>query len=364
MAYQENDLVREHVHAGHDVVVIASTETMDPQTGLTYVKPSSYVGLDGAPVTRLPYRRWLPHKIMRKLRMHPGVYERLREFRPETILFHGACGWELRAVARYVRDNPDVLLYIDSHEDKYNSARNFVSRELLHKRFYGPILRSALPATRRVLALSTETLDFVAEAYRVPREALEFYPLGGRVLDDEEYAARRHATRARLGLTEDQIAVIQSGKQTPRKKLIESLDAFAEVDNPRLRLFIAGTLQDSIRDAAQRRIAEDDRARFLGWQDREGLTDLLCAADVYLQPGTQSATMQQSLCCRCAVIIDDVPAHRPYQQENGWFVSDQSALIEALRAVGDADIGKMQRNSRRFAEEKLDYAVLAKRILS
>jgi len=364
MAYQENDLVREHVRSGHEVAVIASTETMDPQTGLKYVKPSTYDGRDGARVTRLPYRRWLPHKIMRKLRIHPGVYEQLRLFRPDTILFHGTCGWELRAAARYVRDNPAVLLYVDSHEDKYNSARNLVSRELLHKRFYGPVLRSALPRIRRVLAFSTEAMDFVETTYGVPRDMLEFFPIGNHPIDDEEYDARRRSTRDRLGLADDQIAIVQSGKQQRRKKLIEALDAFAEVDDPRLRLFIAGSLQEEIREAAEQRIAADERVRFLGWQDREALTDLLCAADVYLQPGTTSATMQHSLCCRCAVILDDIPSHLPYQQQNGWFISGQSSLLAALREIGRANLEAMKANSRRFAEEKLDYAVLAKRVLS
>lgn len=364
MAYQENDLVREHVRSGHQVAVIASTETMDPQTGLKYVEASTYDGRDGARVTRLPYRRWLPHKLMRKLRMHPGVYQQLRAFRPDTILFHGTCGWELRAAARYVRDNPAVLLYVDSHEDKYNSARDPVSRELLHKRFYGPVLRSALPHIQRVLAFSTEAMDFVETTYGVPRDMLEFFPIGNHPIADEEYDARRRATRDKLGLADDQIAIVQSGKQQRRKKLIEALDAFAEVDDPRLRLFIAGSLQEDIREAAEQRIAADERVRFLGWQDREMLTDLLCAADVYLQPGTTSATMQHSLCCRCAVILDDIPSHLPYQQQNGWFISGQSDLLAALREIGRADLEAMKANSRRFAEEKLDYAVLAKRILS
>ena len=55
--------------------------------------------------------------------MHSGVYEQLREKQPDVILFHGLCGWELHAAARYKRENPSVRLYVDSHEDENNSAR-------------------------------------------------------------------------------------------------------------------------------------------------------------------------------------------------------------------------------------------------
>ena len=49
----------------------------------------------------------------------------------------------------------------------------------------------------------------------------------------------------------------------------------------------------------------------------EELNDLLCGTDVYLQPGTQSVTMQNSLCARCAVVIDDVPSHRIHHEGIG-----------------------------------------------
>jgi 1,2-diacylglycerol 3-alpha-glucosyltransferase len=102
---------------------------------------------------------------------------------------------------------------------------------------------------------------------------------------------------------------------------------------------------------------------FLGWQTREQIDDLLCAADVYLQPGTQSATMQHSLSCRCAVILDDVPAHEVYQRDNGWFVRSDDELELALRALGAADLPAMQANSYALAKEILDYRVLAERVL-
>ena len=61
--YQENQLVRQHVRDGHEVLVIASTETFDGRGGLTYTEPKTYTGSDGARVIRIPYVRWLPARI-------------------------------------------------------------------------------------------------------------------------------------------------------------------------------------------------------------------------------------------------------------------------------------------------------------
>lgn len=361
--YQENELVRRHVADGHDVTVIASTETFDNRGELTYVAPRSYMGSDGAPVIRLPYRRGLPAVLARKVRAYPGVYRLLADLAPQVVVCHGPAGWELLTVARYVRDHPGVILHIDSHADAFNSAQGWASRHLLHGQFYRRILHRAMRVSGPLLCVAPSAMDFARKVYGVPEDRMEFFPLGGEVLDDDARAARRSATRDRLGVGADQILIVQSGKQGRAKKLPQSLRALAQVPDPRLRLVIAGLLQDDIRDEVEALVAQDPRVTFLGWQNPGQLTDLLCAADVYLQPGTQSATMQQALCCGCAVILADLDSHAPYRQGNGWFVGDEAALVEALRAVPEADLPTMQARSLEFARRVLDYRAMAERML-
>ncbi len=336
---------------------------LSPGLFTTHLQPSTYMGSEGARVVRVPYRRWLPQKIMRKLRGNVGVMDELVRFKPNAILFHGTCGWEVRTAARYVQRFPETRFYIDSHEDWNNSARSFISREILHKLYYGPVLRSAASKAGKILCVNSESIEFVHDLYRVPREMLEFFPLGGHPIAATQYQQRRDAARKALGVTGQDFVVVQSGKQTQRKKLIESLKAFSAVDDPRLRLFITGMLADDIRVEAEDLIKADARVTFLGWKSSDELTDILCGADVYLQPGTQSVTMQHSLCCRCPVILDDVPSHEIYKRQNGWFVQSQRDLEAALREVPHADLGAYSENSYRLACEMLDYSVLAQRIL-
>lgn len=364
VGYQENELVRQHVSDGHEVLVVASTETHSRPGVLSYTKPGEYVSAEGARVIRVPYGRWLPEKLMRKLRINSGVLKILRSFKPDSILFHGTCGWEIRTAARYVRETPGVKFYVDSHEDWNNSARNFISRELLHRAFYGPVLRSALGQIDKILCVNMESMDFVHELYGVPREMLEFYPLGGHPIEDGDYLRRRATARSALGVAETDIVILQSGKQTRRKKLADSLRALAAIKDARLRLFICGSIGEDVRTEIQPLIEADSRVAFLGWKSREELTDLLCAADVYLQPGTQSATMQHGLCCRCAVILDDVTGHRPYNRENGWFVTGPQGLVQALHELCHADLSTLQQNSDKVAREMLDYRVLSHRVFS
>ncbi len=361
--YQENELVIRHVADGHDVTVVASTETYDTAGHITYVQPGRYTGVEGATIIRLPYRWGAFPLLARKLRAHPGVVRMLEEIDPHVIMFHGCAAWELRNVSRYVRGRPAVIFHIDNHADAGNSARGWFSREVLHRRYYGKILNDALSVSGPLLCVATSAMDFAAEIYGVPRERMEFYPLGGSIPSDDDYERMRRQCRERLELTDSDILIVQSGKQGREKKLGQSLRAFSKVQNPRLRFIIAGVLQEDIRQECETLISADSRVRFLGWQDASSLTELLCAADIYLQPGTQSATMQHSLCCRCAVILADVQSHQPYLQDNGWLVCDEAGIERSLREASFVTVKKMSLESERVAHELLDYRNLSKRVL-
>lgn len=361
--YQENELVLEHVRAGHEVLVVASTEVFDPLGNVAYTEPGTYVGPEGARVIRLPYRKWLPHALARRLRSYPGVRAILDSFRPDVIMFHGSSAWELLTVAAYVRDNPATIFNIDSHSDAINSGNSFLSREILHRRFYAPILRFAMRYSGPLLCVSLTMMDFASEVYRIPRNRMEFFPLGGRLPDVRACEEMRWSKRRELGISDDDILIVQSGKQNRLKKLPQSLRAFAQVVDPRLHLAVAGVLQDDIAAECTALMAADKRVRFLGWLDPNALTELLCAADVYLQPGTQSATMQHSLCCGCAMILDALPAHEPYINGNGWLVSSDNDLKQAIQECGEVRIDLMKSASVALARRMLDYSVLSQRIL-
>jgi 1,2-diacylglycerol 3-alpha-glucosyltransferase len=364
--YQENEIIRQNIADGHDVIVIASTETYDKTGQICYVEPSKYIGKEGAKVIRLPYCSWLPHALMKKLRMHPRVYALLESIEPDVILFHGLCGWELSTAAKYKKNNPEVRLFADSHEDANNSARSFISKNLLHRLYYKSIISSAYHALDGILCISLETIEFVCKMYAIEKDALEFYPLGGRILDDAEYGERRLRKRGIYQISEDQVLFVQSGKMGKRKKVIESLDAFNNTKGSHLVFLLAGNFDKDIYDLVMKKIDADSRIKYIGWQSADELQDLLCAADVYVQPGTQSVTMQMSLCLRCPVVLDDTLSHQPYVKGNGWLLNDSMSLKDVFKTVADnsSELKLMSEKSFEMAKGMLDYKKLSSRIYS
>lgn len=362
--YQENELVREHVADGHEVLVVASTETYVDNLSLGYVPAGEYMGSDGAKVIRLPYVGPVPFFLKKKLRIHPGVADILQKFSPDVIMFHGLCGLELLTAAKYKRAHPQVRLYVDSHEDANNSAVGKLS-QLLHRYYYRPIIRRALPWIDKVLCISLETIDFCKRQYAIPEQDMEFFPLGGYIADDETYQLHRADVRAALNLQEDQTVFLQSGKFDSKKKLVESLTAFSATRSEKLRFLIVGRVHESIESQVKQLSSADSRVQYLGWKTADELYRLLCAVDVYVQPGSQSATMQMSICARRPVVIADVLSHEPFVKGNGWKVSNQEQLTNVFASI-DKDpsiLGSMSQRSLEIAHELLEYRRMAKRLL-
>ncbi|MEZ8292912.1 glycosyltransferase family 4 protein [Vibrio splendidus] len=364
-SYQENILVRKHVELGHDVTVIASTENYDNRRKLTYVEPSTYIGGDGATVMRIPYRNIINHSISKKLRVHNGLNSILKELQPDIVMFHGLCGWELKTVVNFCKKRTSVKLYIDSHEDHNNSARSFISKNLLHRLYYKNVIQSCLKDIDKILCISLDVKKFVSEFYGVPNEKLDFFPLGGEVFSDQEYNLRRFNKRCELNVNNENLIFFQSGKFNQRKKIIQSLEAFINISDSNSYLFLAGDFDEEVRSQCYELIESHERIVFLGWQDSNEIRNLLCAADVYVQPGTQSATMQMSICARCVVIIDNVLSHVPFVQGNGYLLDEKRTLEDAFsELISNKDyLENMSNASLSIAYDLVDYNKLARRIV-
>lgn len=362
-SYQENLLVRQNIKDGHDVIVIASRESINTDGKISFCKTGNYIGSDNALVYRIDYNRYVPKKIQHKIRSYEGVLDILKKNEPDIIYFHGISAFEILVLKTYKKINPRVKIIVDVHSDKYNSAKSWQSRYLLHKMFYVPIFKVVQPYINRIYCVSLETMDFAINFYGAYENKTEFYPLGGFCLEDEEYERKRTEMRHKLNVN-DKIMLLQTGKINKEKKAIEALKNFIKVKNNNLVYVLAGTLDQEIRSEILSLIDSDSRIKYLGWVNSDEIQSLLCACDVYVQPGSQSATMQQSLCLRCPIILHKVKSHEVYFKDNGWLINNTDELKNIFNSIADnqIDLKAMSRQSFNIAKILLDYKSLAKQI--
>ena len=363
--YQENILPRINHEDGHDVRILASTETYVDNAHLGYVEPAEYVTEYGVPIKRLPYVKAGNGFVTHKFRAYPHLYEEIDAFAPDVILSHDLSYWSVLDVIRYKKAHPAVKLYADTHTAYNNSGTNWLSLHILHRGLYRYLTKKAFPYLEKYFYISDECREFSHEVYDIPNEKMEFYPLGGTLLSDEEYAAVRAKRRTELGLVENDRLYIHSGKLDALKRSDELFRAFSAVDDPHAVLAVIGSIPEDRNSILLPLMEADKRIRYLGWRTGEELQEYLCAADLYCQPGSQSATMQNAVCRYCPVMLYPHPAHTAdYDRGEVIWIKTQADMEMVFRslAADPAQLKPLRENAEKLARELLDYRRLAARL--
>ncbi|MBS4218989.1 glycosyltransferase family 4 protein [Bacillus sp. FJAT-49711] len=364
--YQENMLTAQNKMDGHDVRVLASTETFINNKQLGYIEPSEYLNENGIKITRIPYRKFLPHKLMVKLRIYPRVYQFLDKEKPDVILFHNPQSWELWTVAKYKKKNPHVKLYVDNHADEGNSAKGFVSKNILHKFYYKYIVQKALPYIDLFLYVTIERKHFLEKYYQVPDEKMEFYPLGGTIIEDKKRLEYRDEIREALSFSDDQIVFIHAGKMDRLKKTKDLIINFMKIKDCRLRLLIAGSFTDDVKVQVEELINQDDRIVSLGWKTPDELTKYFCASDLYVQPGSHTVLMEHATCCSLPVVVADLESYKFLLKysKHSWIISKVNELEQIFTEISKtpAILTSMSKSANDFARQTLDYKKLASKL--
>ncbi|MEG1584294.1 MAG: hypothetical protein RR361_04515, partial [Anaerovorax sp.] len=244
--YQENILPRQNMLDGHVVMILASTEIYSNNKSLGYIDSRAYYNENSIKVIRIPYRFFPIKFISHKIRSYVGAIKVIETFAPDVILFHGTCGYELISVAKYKQAHPNVKLFVDSHEDKNNSGRSFVSKNILHKMFYKHILNQALPCIDKIFYVTYESATFLKEMYGIPESMLEYYPLGGTVVEGRERENKRNCIRNQHKIGSSDILLVHSGKMSKEKKTGDLVRAIHETQANNLRLLILGSMTDDV----------------------------------------------------------------------------------------------------------------------
>lgn len=358
--YQENILPIMNKNSGHEVRIIASTEVFIDNRQLGYVSPSEYITREEIPIERLAYRKILPHFLMKKIRSYNSLYDRIESFQPDIILSHGVPMLDLLILKKYKQNYPKTKIFLDSHEDSNNSATNWVSKTFLHRLFYRRVIKSTLESFERILYITKETKDFLVSIYNIPETMLEYYPLGGTISKQEDIRNARERLCNKLNIDENEIIYFHSGKLNAAKRTKELLEAFIQV-KANGKLIIAGEIED-IYEEEIRHLLIEDNIHYVGWLDQQSLRFYLNGCDVYLQPGSQSATLQQALCCNCAVAVYPYSSHFHLLNNIPYYITDEESLRSFFELINRADIERKKTDGYALAKKRLDYRVLASRI--
>lgn len=297
--YQENILPRVHKRMGHEVEIIASTETYVDKSHLGYVEPSSYWNEDGIRVHRLAYSRWLPRRLRPKIRAYEGLREKLDAFAPDLIFLHDVQFWDVLVVCDYAKLHK-IPVHADSHTDYVNSARSFTSRHLLHGLFYKALVQRADRFISRYFPTLPLRADFMAEVYGLPRDKMELLPFGfdDTSVPNVEREEVRRAFRGKLNISCEDTVFVTGGKLDLRKNIHDLIDRFSRLRKSGqlegVHLIVFGEPNEEVASRLSK-IAIDDNVHMVGWIKASELYSAFWAADMAIFPGTHSVVWEEAI---------------------------------------------------------------------
>lgn len=294
--YQENILPRLHKRQGHEVTILASTETYIDNQTLGYVSARSYRTEDQIPITRLPYIRGLPRKLVQKLRLYRGVYAALAAFAPDVLFLHDCQFLSISEIALYANRNPNVRVYVDGHTDLLNSARTWLSKHILHGLLYRHCAQIIEPYTRRFFGTLPIRVEFLKTVYGLPAEKVDLLVLGAEDAESRLAAQDqiRSEVRRELNISEGAFVLVCGGKIDRRKNIHMLMEAVNHLGRDDVRLIVFGTPNQEM-ESDIRSLSNGPSIRFVGWCTPQRTYDYLLAADLAVFPGTHSVLWEQAV---------------------------------------------------------------------
>lgn len=364
MSYQENQLVEQNIKDGHEVLLVSNDEKYE-NGDIVKTGYEDRILQTGLRLVRMPYKRIINKAISDRLRKVNGLYELLQEYSPDIIFCHNLCSLSVLDVVKYKKAYPKIKLYADTHTSCFNSASNWLSLHVLHRIIYRRIVNKALPYLEKYFYISSDCRDFSRDNYGIPDNVMEFYPLGGNLPEEKECVQAKANIRRKLGMTDEELLFVHSGKLDEEKLTKELLRAFAEVPELKARLVIIGSIPDNMKCTLSALIEGDDRVEYLGWKCADELREYLLAADLYLQPGSASSTMQNAICAGRPVMSYPHEFYlEGYDYGNFIWVKNETEILESFNEICRAPerLKMLSEKSWKCARELLDYRVLAARL--
>jgi 1,2-diacylglycerol 3-alpha-glucosyltransferase len=294
--YQQNILPRMHKLQGHEVAILASTETFLDNAILAYLKPSSYYTSDRIHITRVPYSKWFPHFLALKLRIYNGISKSLEKFKPDIIFIHGCQFISIKEIVSYTKEHQNVMIYVDGHADFINSATNWVSKKIMHGIIYKWCANKINPHTRKFYGTLPLRMEFIRTVYGISVEKIELLVLGAddSIFDLSKKDEIRKSIRKTLNIKDNDFVLVTGGKIDHRKNIHVLMKAVDELQKEDIKLIVFGEPNQQMKPEVEE-VKNSTSIRYIGWIPSEKIYDYFLAADLAFFPGTHSVLWEQAV---------------------------------------------------------------------
>lgn len=288
-SYQENLLMKYHIKMGHDVTMLTSKKCYSGGK-LTEDDKAEFYDSNGARIIRLEYK----NKGFGKLPTYKGFYSLLCDIKPDIIFSHGCQYVDFANVGKYVKKNPECVLYCDNHADFSNSATNFFSKNILHRVIWSHYAKKNDPYVRKWYGVLPARVDFLKNIYGLPKEKLELLVMGA---DDEKVNAAKESShtseiRKKYGIADDDFLIMTGGKiDMAKQQTLLLMEAVNRLNDPKIKLIVFGSVSPQLTEKVNSNCSE--KVQYVGWVNSDDSYKYFSAADLVVFPGRHSVFWEQ-----------------------------------------------------------------------
>ncbi|MFV8806039.1 glycosyltransferase family 4 protein [Aerococcus urinaeequi] len=295
-SYQENLLPKYHKKLGYEVEIIASNVTFDKEGRIIQLnsKFKEYINENNIPVTRLEHKKGI---INNKLRRYKGTLASIKKSNPDVIFIHGCQFLDIIEVVKFIKQNTTVTIYVDNHADYSNSAKNWISKNILHKVIWKYCAQKILPFTNKFYGVLPNRVKFLENVYKVPEEKTELLVMGvdDEILDNIDITRSISKIRNKYDIDESDFLIVTGGKFTKEKKhILYLLEAIQEINNPKIKLVIFGSIESEFKKQMEKYLNEPSVV-FVGWLNVLESNLHFLASDLVVFPSSHSVYWEQAV---------------------------------------------------------------------
>lgn len=359
--YQENLLTSFHKRMGYEVEVIASTEGFDKDGKTCFdLTLGEYVNEDGIKVTRLKYS--FPQKINYKLRHYNGVYNAVKKSAPDVIFIHNCQFISISAVVKYLKKNK-VKVFVDNHGDFSNSAKNIVSKNIVHKIIWKSCAKRIEPFATKFFGVLPARVDFLKDVYGLPKEKCELLVMGAddEKISDSELKITRVIKRNEYNV-EEKIVLMTGGKIDHNKpQTLTLMKAINEYDNENIKLIVFGSVVPELKEEFDSLLSE--KILYIGWKTPSELYGELAVADIVAFPGLHSVLWEQTVAMGKPCIFKKIPGATHIDIGGNCLYFEEDSVDEYKKKIKDAIINmeELKKNAMKDERKQFLYSNIARR---
>lgn len=324
-AYQENLLPKYHKKMGYEVEILASLDSFNTKGEKVVLKnQETYFNEEGIKVIRIPYK--FDSIIGKKLKVFPSIKGILKESDPDFIFIHGCQFYNVKDITDFCK-NRKIRVFVDNHADFSNSARNWSSKNVLHKLFWRRSAKILNSVTETFFGVLPARVDFLRNMYGLPSKKCKLLIMGGDddFIDKYDYAEARKKIVEKFPVELDDFLIITAGKIDEAKiETFNLIEAVKRIDNPKIKLIIFGTVTS---DLEQRFYSEIDGETIIygGWMENRDSYINFKGSDLAVFPGRHSVYWEQVASVGKPLIVKEWPGTKHVNiNGNVWFLTENT----------------------------------------